>query len=84
MQQLQTDIFLMMQSMKQWERVLYHLKKYGRITNLQCHELYGIRHAPSVIRDLRSKDYKIVNERKHSKNRFGEKVFYDEYVLQKR
>ena len=81
---LQTDIFLMMQTMKQWERVLWHLEKYGRITNKDCHDLYGIRHAPSVIRVLRDKDYKIINERKYEKNRFGEKVFYDEYVLQKR
>ncbi|NLE04237.1 MAG: hypothetical protein GX638_05465 [Crenarchaeota archaeon] len=79
--QLQTDIFLTMQSMKQWERVLLHLEKYGKITNMQCHELYGIRHAPSVIRVLRQKGYKIINERKQGINRFGDKVFYDEYII---
>lgn len=86
MQALQTDLFLMMQNMSQSERVLFHLQKYGKITNLECHELYGIRHAPSVIRDVRKRlfkegnKYKIENVHKEGKDRFGNKTNYDEYT----
>jgi hypothetical protein len=72
----------------QADKVLWHLETFGRITNMQCHELYGIRHAPSVIRDLRERfereksPYCIKNEpAKEGCNRFGEPCKWDVYVL---
>ena len=71
----------------QADKVLWFLETHGRITNLQCHEILGIRHAPSVIRDLRKRfknlnsPYEIINERKKGCNRFGEPCWWDEYVL---
>lgn len=71
----------------QQERVWWILQECGRISNLQCHEFLGIRHAPSVIRDLRKKleeqgsEYAIINERKTGCDRFGNETWWDDYVL---
>lgn len=71
----------------QTEKVLWHLQTFGSITNFQCHEIYGIRHAPSVIRDIRQRlrfegnKYKIENRTKKGCNRFGQPTNWDEYVL---
>ena len=69
----------------QVEKVWWWLQVHGRITNMQCHEIFGIRHCPSVIRDLRKKlantEWEIINERKEGCNRFGEPVWWDDYVL---
>lgn len=71
----------------QADRVWWFLEEHGRITNKQCHELLGIRHAPSVIRDLRKKleeensDYAIINEKKTGCDRFGNPTWWDDYVL---
>lgn len=84
---MQQSLFSQWQGKSQADRVLWHLQTYGRITNLQCHDLYGIRHCPSVIRDLRKKflkennGYSIINEKKKGCNRFGEPVWWDDYVL---
>ena len=69
------------------DKVLWYLETHGRITNKQCHELFGIRHAPSVIRALRERfkkqdsKYEIINESKKGCNRFGEETWWDDYVL---
>lgn len=71
----------------QADKVLWHLETYGSITNLQCHAIYGIRHAPSVIRGIRQRlklcgsPYKIENRTKHGCNRFGKPTYWDEYIL---
>lgn len=71
----------------QADKVLWHLQEFGSITNLQCHAIYGIRHAPSVIRDIRHKlreqgnRYKIENRRKKGCDRFGNPCNWDEYTL---
>lgn len=71
----------------QSDKVMWHLENFGSITNLQCHAIYGIRHAPSVIRELRHRlkfqgnKYKIENRPKKGCNRFGQPANWDEYVL---
>lgn len=66
----------------QSERVYNHLQVFGSITNAQAHEMYGINHLPSVIRDVRDK-YKVefVKERQTGCNRYGEKVWWDKYIM---
>lgn len=67
----------------QAERVYNHLQVFGSITNAQAHEMYGIRHLPSVIRDIKEK-FKVEfepNERITGCNRFGEKVWWEKYKL---
>jgi hypothetical protein len=74
-------------SKTQADKVLWHLENFGTITNLQCHAIYGIRHAPSIIRQLRKRlalqgsNYRIENRTKHGCNRFGKQTVWDEYVL---
>ena len=74
----------------QADKVLWYLENHGRISNEQCHFLFGIRHAPSAIRDLRKRfkkqgsKYAIENESKKGCNRFGEKCKWVDYVLVKK
>ena len=66
----------------QAERVYNHLLWHGSITNAQANEMYGIRHLPSVIRDIKKKyNVEFENERQTGCNRFGEKVWWDKYIL---
>lgn len=70
----------------QADKVLWFLENYGRISNEQCHRLLGIRHAPDAIRILRKRflqigEYEILNEHKKGCNRFGEPVWWVDYVL---
>ncbi len=70
----------------QAERVYNHLLIFGSITNAQAHEMYGIRYLPSVIRDVKQK-YNAEfepNERVTGCNRFGEKVWWEKYILKKK
>lgn len=83
---LNFDFFKIFCKETQLKKVLWHLEEFGFITNLQCHAIYGIRHAPSVIRDIRKKlaaegKYRIDNETQHGCNKFGQKCVYDKYVL---
>lgn len=69
----------------QTERVYNHLLIWGSITNAQAHEMYGIRHLPSVIRDIKKK-YNVEfapNVRKTGVNRYGEPTWWDTYSLKK-
>jgi len=83
----QLNLFNQLKGKSQADKVLWFLETHGRITNMQCHDIFGIRHCPSVIRDLRKRfkeqnsEYEIVNESKKGCNRFGEPVRWDDYVL---
>ena len=71
----------------QADKILWHLENFEKITNKQCHIIYGIRHCPSVIRNLRHRflteksKYKIVNLTHNDFNFWGQKVTYDDYIL---
>ena len=58
--------------LKQADKVWWHLKKFGKITNKECHEIYGIRHCPSVIRDIRNNPFV-----------YGDQHFYIEDIRNK-
>ena len=71
----------------QADKVFWFLQNYGSITNAQCHEIFGIRHGSSAIRDLRKRfrmtgePYEITNEPQKGCNRFGEPCHWDKYTL---
>lgn len=66
----------------QAERVYNHLQIFGSITNAQAHETYGIRHLPSVIRDIKEQyGAEFEKERMTGCNRFGDKVWWEKYIL---
>jgi len=68
-------------NMSQEDRVLFHLIINGKICNKECNELYGFRHLPSIIRYLRKRNINIKNKQNTSKNRFGKKVYWVDYIL---
>lgn len=81
--------FLNFCTKSQAEKVYWHLQNFGSITNLQCHENYSIRHAPSVIRDIRKRlalegnHYMITNKPKKGCNMFGKPCNWVEYTLER-
>ena len=78
------------EKMTQAERVYNHLKEHGFITNMQCHLLYGIRHCPSVIRDIKKKLlyegslFYIDTEPQKGCDRYGNKVNWVKYLLKEK
>lgn len=70
--------------MKQSQRIIEHLNKYGKITSLEAIDLYGITRLSAVIWRLRHEDgYIITSTLKSGLNRFSERVHYTEYSLLK-
>lgn len=65
----------------QCDRILRHLKDYGRITSLEAMNEYGIMRLASRINDLRNQGIDIVTEMETSKNRYGETTHYCVYKL---
>lgn len=66
----------------QSERIYNHLQIFGTITNAQAHNDYGIRHLPSVIRDIKKKyGVEISTKWESGKNRFNEKCRWEVYSL---
>lgn len=71
----------------QIERVYRHLLEHGSITNMQCHLLYGIRHCPSTIRNVKKKllnessSFYIDTEPQKGCDRYGNKTNWVKYVL---
>ncbi len=66
----------------QSDRVLRHLKDYGKITTWQAIEDYGVTRLSARVFDLRKLGYKISGEIKSGLNRYGEKVSWKEYRLE--
>ena len=68
--------------MTQTKRVYTHLKTKGTITNAQANNLYGIRHLPAIIRDVKkSFNVSIYTLWVNGKNRYGEKCRWKVYSL---
>ena len=72
-------------NLNQREVILLHLLNNGYITNKDCNELYGFRHLPSIIRDLKKYygcDFDCVMQKQL--NRFQQKTEFTEYHLKNR
>lgn len=68
--------------LSQAQRVFKHLKEKGSITNAQANNVYGIRHLPAVIRDIKKHfDVPIYDWWTDGKNRFGEKCRWKVYSI---
>ena len=78
------------EKMTQTDRVYNHLKEHGFITNMQCHLLYGIRHCPSVIRNIKKKllfegsSFYIDTEPQKGCDRYGNKTNWLKYILKEK
>ena len=60
-----------------------HLNNYGSITPLDAFRDYGIMRLAAVIFNLKEDGKNIESEMISSSNRFGEKVNFSEYKLNK-
>lgn len=71
--------------LNQREVILLHLIENGSITNKECNELYGYRHLPAIIRDLKEEwgaEFETIQQKQL--NRFKQKTEYVEYHLKNR
>jgi hypothetical protein len=80
--------FEMFCKLRQADKVWWHLKNLGSITNKICHEVYGIRHCPSVIRDIRDNPFTygdnhfyIEDIRNNEPDRWGKSSNFEIYTL---
>lgn len=65
-----------------YDVILNHLQKFGSITSWEAIKEYGITRLSAVIFELR-KEYNIRSQVENGTNRFGEKVHYVKYSLEK-
>lgn len=65
------------------QRLLDYLKNNGSITTLEAIQELGNTRLSEYIRQLRADGYIIKNEHQKGKNRYGEKVNFDKFVLVK-
>lgn len=69
--------------MTQKDGVLRHLKRYGKITDVQAFNNYGIRRLGARVWDLRHDGVKIRTQLTTAPNRFGERTTFATYILEK-
>jgi|TARA_R110001632_G_scaffold109103_2_gene219250 hypothetical protein len=69
--------------LNQKQKVMRHLNNYGSITPLDAFRDYGIMRLAAVIFNLKEDGKNIESEMISSSNRFGEKVNFSEYKLNK-
>lgn len=79
--------FLVFRKRTQAQKMWWHLKLFNKITSADAEDIYGFRHPPSIIRDIRKKlkqensQYWIENITKTGVDRWGNACKYDEYTL---
>lgn len=66
----------------QYDRVLDHLQRNGKLSQKQAINLYGCYRLSAVIYLLRKDGYNISTSYKSGKNRFGDSVSWAEYKLE--
>lgn len=65
----------------QCERIISYIKDFGSITTWQAFTELGVARLASRIFDLKEQGYVFTKKRVTTKNRYGEKTYYDEYRL---
>lgn len=66
------------------EMILNHMKTYGGITSSQAFAMYGCTRLSARIADLRGMGIDITSERVTKRNRFGEKVSFNRYMINRK
>lgn len=66
----------------QYDRVLEHLQKNGKLSQKQAIKLYGAYRLSAIIYMLRKDGYRITTNFKSGKNRYGDIVSWAEYKLE--
>lgn len=67
--------------MTQAEKILKHLLERVGITSMEAFQMYGITRLSARICDLRRQGVQISSQKQKARNRDGETVYFDRYVL---
>ena len=70
-----------MADVPQWELVLRHMKRHGKISTMQAFTLYGCTRLPARVADLKEKGINVRKTMVTKVNRYGQKTRYAEYSL---
>lgn len=70
-----------MSKLTQKQRVIMYIKRFGYITSKQAFNDLGITQLAARIHELKKDGYKFDKVKEHGKNRFGEPVSFDRYIL---
>lgn len=62
------------------ENILYHLQRFGSITDVKARDIYGTTRCSEYIRQLREEGYLITTEWRNGRNRYGRKTRFGVYV----
>lgn len=62
------------------EEILWHLQRYGSITDVKARDYYRTNRCSEYIRRLREKGYEIETQWANGKDKWGRKVRYGVYV----
>lgn len=65
----------------QCQRIIDYMTRFGSISTIEAFNDLGVARLASRIHDLNGMGYRIVDEIKTGRNRFGEKTSYKVYRL---
>ena len=65
----------------QCERIIQYIRDFGSISTWEAMSDLGVARLASRIFDLKEQGYVFEKTRVRTRNRYGEKVHYDEYRL---
>lgn len=63
------------------DRILEYMQKGHEITALECQKMFGTLRLGAYVHNLRKNGYTIVSETVKGKNRFGDKICWNKYIL---
>lgn len=70
-----------MSKVKQINRVLEYMNKYGSITQIEALNVLGVMRLASRVSDIKKQGYPVVSSMTAVKNRFGETCHVKRYSL---
>ena len=67
----------------QRQRIINYIKQFGSITSKDAYDDLGITQLATRIKELKEQGYRFETKWESSKNRYGEKVDFKRYYLEK-
>lgn len=67
----------------QRQRIIDYIKQFGSITSKDAYDDLGITQLATRIKELKEQGYKFETKWESSKNRYGERVDFKRYFLEK-
>lgn len=67
----------------QRQRIIDYINQFGSITSKDAYDDLGITQLATRIKELKEQGYKFETKWESSKNRYGEKVDFKRYFLEK-